>query len=161
MMLTIRVYTPADLPRLIEITLSTFQPVSIDANIEKIFGPVGGNDWKARKARAIEEDCEINPSGVFLAEAEGTVAGYITTVLDRRTLIGRIPNLAVDPGFQGQGIGHELITHALRYFRENGMAMAKIETLAQNERGQRLYPKMGFTEVARQVHYVMPLEPPG
>ena len=38
------------------------------------------------------------------------------------------------------------------------MAMAKIETLAQNERGQALYPRCGFREVARQIHYVMPLD---
>jgi len=49
--------------------------------------------------------------------------------------------------------------------RSQGMAMAKIETLVQNERGQALYPRFGFHEVARQIHYVMPLtdepsEPP-
>jgi len=156
-MVTLRVYQPEDLPRLKEITVATFTPVSIDANIEKKFGLVAGLDWKARKTKDIERDCEINPAGVFVAEAAGEVVGYITTVLDSYTRIGRIPNLAVDPGYQGQGIGQMLIERALDYFRENDMAMAKIETLAQNERGQRLYPKMGFHEVARQVHYVMPL----
>jgi hypothetical protein len=28
----------------------------------------------------------------------------------------------------------------------------------QNERGQSLYPRFGFVEVARQIHYVMPLD---
>ena len=37
------------------------------------------------------------------------------------------------------------------------MALAKIETPEQNARGQALYPKLGFQEVARQIHYVMPL----
>jgi len=55
------------------------------------------------------------------------------------------------------GVGTELIQHALDWMREQGLAMAKIETLVQNERGQALYPRFGFQEVARQIHYVMPL----
>ncbi|MEZ4660478.1 MAG: hypothetical protein R2911_23220 [Caldilineaceae bacterium] len=33
----------------------------------------------------------------------------------------------------------------------------RIETLAHNPIGQYLYPSCGFEEIARQVHYVMPL----
>ena len=73
--------------------------------------------------------------------------------------IGRIPNLAVDPGARGSGIGSALIQHAIDYMRAEGMAMGKIETLVQNERGQALYPRFGFQEVARQIHFVMPLTP--
>ena len=54
-------------------------------------------------------------------------------------------------------IATALIRHAIEWMRGRGMAMAKIETLEQNARGQSLYPKLGFQEVARQVHYVMPL----
>jgi hypothetical protein len=39
--------------------------------------------------------------------------------------------------------------------------MAKIETLEQNARGQALYPRFGFREVARQIHYVMSLDSDG
>ena len=38
-----------------------------------------------------------------------------------------------------------------------GMTHGKIETLDQNEVGLHLYPKMGFEEVARQVHFVKKL----
>jgi hypothetical protein len=43
------------------------------------------------------------------------------------------------------------------------MTVAKIETLEQNPIGRRLYPALGFREVARQIHYAMPLvgEDPG
>ena len=34
---------------------------------------------------------------------------------------------------------------------------ARIETRACNEVGRELYPSVGFTEVARQIHYVMKL----
>ena len=37
------------------------------------------------------------------------------------------------------------------------MEVAKIETLDQNPIGQKLYPSLGFREVARQIHYAMRL----
>lgn len=155
--MTIRPYQPADLARIQEITVTSFGGVSIDRNIEEQFGFVAGKDWTQRKARDVTTDCEVQPEGVFVAEIDGAVAGYITTRLDRFTGIGRIPNLAVDAEYRGQGVGTCLIEHAINWMRDQGMAMAKIETLEQNERGQALYPRFGFREVARQLHFVMPL----
>jgi ribosomal protein S18 acetylase RimI-like enzyme len=155
--MTIRPFRPEDLARIQSITIASFEGVSIDRNIEAQFGAVAGRDWKERKARDVTADCELQPEGVFVAEAEGAVVGYVTTRLDRFTGIGRIPNLAVDGAQRGQGLGSRLIEHAIQWMREQGMAMAKIETLVQNERGQALYPRFGFQEVARQIHYVMPL----
>lgn len=154
----IRPYRPEDLPHVQRITVDSFEGVSIDRNIERDFGPVAGKDWKARKARDVTTDCEVQPEGVFVAEEGDAVVGYITTRLDRFTGIGRIPNLAVDAEYRGRGLGTDLIQHALEWMRGQGMAMAKIETLVQNERGQALYPRFGFREVARQIHYVMPLQ---
>jgi mycothiol synthase len=155
----IRPYREGDLPRLQEITVDSFEGVSIDRNIEAEFGLVGGQDWQARKAHDVALDVQINPAGIFVAEEDGRVLGYVTTRIDSFTRIGRIPNLAVDPLARSQGLGSTLIRHALEYLRQQGMAMAKIETLVQNERGQALYPRFGFHEVARQIHFVMPLEP--
>ena len=48
-----------------------------------------------------------------------------------------------------------LLEHAIVFFRRSGMEVAKIETLEQNEAGRKLYPSLGFQEVARQIHYAM------
>ena len=69
---TFRIYHPGDLPRLQEITESTFGPVSIDKNMEEILGPFGSGDWASRKSAAIGEDCRIQPDGVFVAEHESS-----------------------------------------------------------------------------------------
>ena len=45
----------------------------------------------------------------------------------------------------------------MQHFRDEGMEYARIETLQQNERGRRFYPKLGFEEVGRQVFYVKEL----
>ncbi|HSI34133.1 MAG: GNAT family N-acetyltransferase [Phycisphaerae bacterium] len=155
----IRPYRLADLPRLQEITAHTFGPVSIDRNMEERLGPFGKGDWSGRKVAAIADDCRLQPDGVFVAEdsTSGAVIGYVTTRLHEASRIGQIPNLAVDPAHQGKGLGRALIEHAVAFFRERGMEVAKIETLDQNPIGQKLYPSLGFKEVARQIHYAMRL----
>ena len=37
------------------------------------------------------------------------------------------------------------------------MTYARIETLDQNDVGAHFYPDFGFQEVARQIHYIMPI----
>ena len=153
----IRPYRPEDLPRLREITIESFPEVSIDRNIEQQFGFVGGRDWRDRKAMSIDRDCEANPAGVFVAEEDGHILGYVTTRCDRYARIGSIPNLAVEAASRSRGLGTALIRHAMDYLTDQGMVMCRIETLDQNQRGQALYPKFGFREVARQIHYAGPL----
>ena len=155
---TIRVYRPHDLPRLQDITADTFGPVSIDRNMEQALGAFGRGDWRDRKVAAIADDCRIQPDGVFVAEdGAARIVGYVTTRLGETSRIGWIPNLAVDPAHQGRGLGRLLLEYALDHFRRSGMEVAKIETLEQNPVGKRLYPSLGFKEVARQVHYAMRL----
>lgn len=153
----IRKYRAPDREILKEITMICFPKVSIDKNIEERFGKIGGKDWAWRKKRQIEADIEACHEGIFVAEIDGNVVGYITSRLDVEDKIGWIPNLAVLPAYQGQGLGKQLMQAALDNFRKEGMKLAKIETLEQNEVGARFYPKAGFVEVARQIHYVMSL----
>ena len=155
----IRTYRDDDLPHLQAITVEAFEPVSIDRNIEEQVGvPINGRDWKHRKAKHIALDAKRDPNGLFVAEQDGEIVGYITTWHDKEDGVGNIPNLAVKSGLRGQGIGRQLIQHALDYFRSLGLKYARIETLDQNPVGQNLYPAMGFKEVARQIHYGMPLD---
>ena len=157
--MTIRTYREADRETLKQITIACFGPSSsIDLNIERYFGLTNGKDWAWRKQRQIESDIDANPSGIFVAETDKVVVGYITTGIDRDTKIGTIPNLAVLPAHAQQGIGRALMDRALAYFREQGMELARIETLASNPVGQQFYPSCGFTEVARQIHYAMSLK---
>ncbi len=153
----IRGFRDADLEVLKEITVEAFDGVSIDQLIERRFGLLSGGDWRSRKARHIDADAERDREGIFVAETGGDVVGYITTYTDANAGIGHIPNLAVRPGYRGQGIGRRLIEHALDHFRRQGMAYSRIETLETNEVGYRLYTSMGFEEITRQVHFIKAL----
>lgn len=154
---TIRKFRPQDLPRIKQLTLDSFGGVTVEQNVEEKLGVLNDHDWRWRKARHIDDDARVNPDGIFVAENETIIIGYITTTIDREAGKGRIPNLAVAAEARNQGLGRALIEHALDYLRREGMAYAMIETMAQNETGQHLYPACGFQEVARQVHYARKL----
>ena len=156
----IRLFRPTDRDALIEITARAFEGVSVDHNIEARYGVIHGVRWQERKARHIEADIMVNSAGIFVFEEEGRVAGFISCRFDRRTLIGSIPNLAVHPGHQGKGIGKQLIGAGLAYLRSLGMKFVRIETLEQNGCCTALYPRLGFREIARQIHYILPLDEP-
>jgi ribosomal protein S18 acetylase RimI-like enzyme len=159
MAIVIRPYRPSDRASVIALTVEAFSGVSIDHNLDTKLGSVAGQDWRWRKGRDIENDIDAPECELAMAELEqsGTPVGYVTMHFDQDSKIGWIHNLAVDTSLRGQGLGRRLIEHALNRFRAAGMTVAKIETLEQNEIGRHLYPALGFREIARQIHYAMPL----
>ena len=159
MPLHIRPYRDEDLSALKEITVEAFDGVSIDQIIERRFGLLRGGDWKGRKAGHIDADVGRDRDGIFVAESDGEILGYVTTWTDDGAGIGHMPNLAVRAGHRGQGLGRRLIEHALDHFRRQGMTHARIETLENNDVGDHLYTSMGFEEITRQVHFIKALGP--
>jgi ribosomal protein S18 acetylase RimI-like enzyme len=159
MSIVIRPFCEFDRPLLRELTVAAFEGVSIDHNIDERLGPIAGRPWQWRKARDVDRDLDFFGALLAVAQDEqtGAVVGYITMHCDLDTRIGWIHNLVVDSQARGQGLGRRLIEHALAHFRGAGMTVAKIETLEQNSVGGHLYPSIGFIEVARQIHYAMPL----
>lgn len=150
----IRKYQNSDRDALKQITIVCFEGVSIDQNIEKLHGIIAEHDWKFRKTLHIEDDIDKYCDGIFVAEVDGIIAGYITTRIDNKTRIGHIPNLAVLPNHRRKGIAEKLIDSAIAHLKEQDMEYARIETLGQNEICKRFYPKRGFREVAINIHYI-------
>ena len=157
----IRRYRADDLDALVAITRVAFDGVSIDQNIERLYGVINDVGWEERKASHVETDVAANPAGILVFENDGEVAGYVSCRFHPRTRIGWIPNLAVHPDHQGKAIGRQLMEAAFDYLRGAGMQLVRIETLEQNERCCTWYPALGFREVARQIHYIRPLDEAG
>lgn len=153
----IRNFHPSDLPILKAMTVEAFDGVSIDQGMQRLFGDINGHDWKWRKARHLDDDVARDPQGIFVAEIEHRIVGYISTWQDTVAGIGHIPNLVIVADLRGQGLGRQLIQFALDHFRRCGLTHAKIETLEQNAVGNHLYSSLGFREVARQIHFVCDL----
>jgi ribosomal protein S18 acetylase RimI-like enzyme len=154
----IRPYRPDDLETLRTLTVAAFDGASIDQAIEREYGEINGKNWQWRKGRHVDADVARDPEGVFIAEDHGRIVGAISSWRDAAAGIGHIPNLLVIPEYQGHGLGRRLIRYVIEHFHKHGLTHAKIETLAANDVGNHLYPKLGFREVARQVHFVGPIE---
>lgn len=152
-----REFRPEDLARIKAITVEAFDGVSIDRNIDALLGPSARQTWQQRKARHLDADLKRDEAMIIVAEVDQLVVGYVSTWIDRPAGQGFIPNLAVAQGWRGRGIGRSLIDRAIAYFRTQDLAQVRIETLDQNEVGQKLYPSLGFREVARQIHYCLNL----
>lgn len=60
---------------------------------------------------------------------------------------GRILSLAVDPAFQGKGIGGMLLDAGLDHLRQSGAVTVMLEVRANNKPACRLYKSRGFMPV--------------
>ncbi|MBS7646206.1 GNAT family N-acetyltransferase [Candidatus Bathyarchaeota archaeon] len=94
-----------------------------------------------------------------MAECDGRVAGYLcfgpTPLTDG---VFDIYWIAVDPEFQGRGIGRRLISHIEEYARRRGGRKIMVETSSRREYGpaRSLYEGMGYREMARIPDFYSP-----
>ncbi|MFO8036909.1 MAG: GNAT family N-acetyltransferase [Anaerolineales bacterium] len=78
-----------------------------------------------------------------VALVEGELAGYYISTAD--TLGGHLARLAVDPDYQGRGVGTALVRHVLRSFESMGMVRVSVNTQKDNLASIKLYQKFGFS----------------
>jgi putative acetyltransferase len=115
----------------------------------------------ARKPHEIDEAYIAR----FLGAAHAGGVGYVA--FDGERLVGEIHcyglgleifthvlgelTVAVDPDFQGRGVGKLLFGALLKQIRENRPEITRVELLTQegNARGRALYAAMGFVEEGR------------
>lgn len=71
--------------------------------------------------------------------------------------VGGIYGFAVDPPWQGRGIGRDALRRACRLLRTDGAERVALEVAVDNEHALRLYTSLGFTAVATEDYYSLPL----
>jgi ribosomal protein S18 acetylase RimI-like enzyme len=77
-----------------------------------------------------------------VAVAENTVIGYqMSTSIPFN---GHLARLAVDPAYQGQNIGYNLVYNLLQEFKKLGIWRVTVNTQSDNYASLSLYEKMGF-----------------
>ena len=92
----------------------------------------------------IERSCRGWAQAVFVAELDGEAVGYTTCHVDTSGA-GSIGLVGLASQAQGRGLGTQLITEAISYFRQRGAARITVVSQGRNGRAQRLYRKCGFT----------------
>ncbi|MCC6857367.1 MAG: GNAT family N-acetyltransferase [Bryobacterales bacterium] len=153
MALCFRSPTPADFPRLEELILASFEPVTWARTSDALFGPLNGKDWKERWRSRIHKIFETQI--MLLGETGGGIAAFSSGTLDAETCLGYIDLLAVDPGCQGRGFGREMLRAMLRHLKAQGAVHAYLDCLTTNETGNSLYRSEGFVEVACHIRWFL------
>lgn len=101
----------------------------------------------------IEKSCRGWADAVFVAEHEGSPAGYLSCHA-RASGRGEIGLVGIAPRAQGRGLGRELVGFALHWFAERGLEHVSVVTQGRNVAAQRLYQSAGFrTAVVQLWHH--------
>jgi ribosomal-protein-alanine N-acetyltransferase len=64
-----------------------------------------------------------------------------------------IIDVQVELPYRAKGLGTYLMAQVLKHYRDNGLTLAEIQTMARNQAACRLYKRLGFQEVDRGVIY--------
>jgi [ribosomal protein S18]-alanine N-acetyltransferase len=89
---------------------------------------------------------ETFPEGFLVAEKDGTVVGFLTTVAVSPFDV-KILSLAVDSRCQSKGFASMLLRGIFQVLRTKGVPRLLLEVRLSNVRAQRLYLSLGFTLV--------------
>src|SRR5829696_976174 len=144
----IRPFDDRDAEAVVDLSLRTWAPVF--ASLERVLGSdVFGRlhpDWRQDQRRVVEDVLAAKEAGVWVAEADGTAVGFVAVRLHPESGMGEIYMLAVDPDHQGGGIGTALTEFALEKLKDDGMAVAMVETGEDpgHAAARRTYEKAGF-----------------
>lgn len=101
------------------------------------FDPIWRNSFPALQ-RAFAQS---GPATVALYE--GRVVGY--QISTRNSFGVHLARLAIDPGFQGKGLGYAIVQDLLRSIHHSGVFKLTVNTQNDNSASLSLYHKIGFT----------------
>ena len=95
----------------------------------------------------VDYSSEIENYPTWVVESDkGILGGLIMTFENEQASIA---NIAVDPGYQGQGIGGELMKFAESRARENNYSELHLATHVLLHENIALYRHLGWRETAR------------
>ncbi|MEH1869425.1 MAG: GNAT family N-acetyltransferase [Nostoc sp.] len=148
MEMRIEPYEAHQLDAVIRLSLRAWTPVFdsiqkvMDFDVYQEFYP----DWRVSQQKAVEGVCGAEDTNVWVAIDADSTVGFVALKLHSETSMGEIYMVAVDPDFQGHGIGSALTQFALDWMKDAGMSVAMVETGGDpgHAPARRTYEKLGF-----------------
>jgi ribosomal protein S18 acetylase RimI-like enzyme len=145
----IRPFEDRDAEAVVDLSLRAWAPVF--ASLEQVLGSeIFGRlhpDWREDQRRAVQDVLAAKKGRVWVAEVDGTAVGFVAIeVYDPERSMGEISMLAVDPDYEGGGIGTALTEFALDRLKDAGMKVAMVETGGDpgHTAARRTYEKAGY-----------------
>ena len=118
------------------------------------------SDWQADKAGQIRSNLQgEHGCHAYVVTMGDEIVAFVTFVVDAAKGLSEIGNNAVDPDYQGRGIGTDQYGRVLEVFREQGMCFARVSTGLDpaHAPARAAYEKAGFTQFVPQVDYYQEL----
>ncbi|MDJ0773499.1 MAG: GNAT family N-acetyltransferase [Mastigocoleus sp. MO_167.B18] len=142
-------YDPLHLDAVIRLSLRAWTPVfdsiqkAMNADVYQTFYP---DNWRVSQQKAVKDVCAAEDTNVWVAIDAGATVGFVAVKLHSEDSMGEIYMVAVDPDFQGRGIGSALIEFALDRMKDAGMSIAMVETGGDpgHAPARHTYEKSGF-----------------
>jgi len=143
----IREYRKSDTDRIVDLALRAWAPVFESTAV--VLGPKiymrMYPDWRRHQERSVRETLDRDET--WIAEADDTISGFVSLIVNQAASVGEIDMIAVDPDFQGKGFGALLTEFSLGIMREREISLAIVNTGGDPGHlpARRTYEKAGFT----------------
>lgn len=149
----IRLLEDQDVDTVVNLSLRAWAPVF--ASIEQamgsdIFESLNPEGWRESQRQAVQAVCAAQETRVWVAETDASTVGFVAIDINHpERNMGEISMLAVDPNYQGGGIGTALTDFALDRIKDAGMTVAMVETGGDSghSAARRTYEKAGYTHM--------------
>jgi len=127
----------------------------LEVNNRAFRGHPEQGSWDIATISERERQPWFDPSGFLLYERDGRLAGFCWTKVhepdddvkdESASGLGEIYVVAVDPDFQGHGLGRQLVLSGLASLSERGVSTGMLYVDHDNESARKLYFSLGFSD---------------
>jgi mycothiol synthase len=148
-LLQMRVALPIDRP--VDVATRPFEPgrdedafLAVNNRAFATHPEQGG--WTVETVRQREDEAWFDPAGFLLHERQGRLAAFCWTKVhqDESPVLGEIYVIAVDPDFQGLGLGNQLTLAGLASIAARGITLGMLYVDGGNTAAVSMYEHLGF-----------------
>jgi mycothiol synthase len=132
------------------------EPAWLEVNNRAFHGHPEQGSWDMSTIAERERQPWFDPLGFLLYERDARLAGFCWTKVHETEddvvhegfdgQLGEIYVVAVDPDFQGHGLGRQLVLAGLSSLYERGVTMGMLYVDHDNEAARKLYFSLGFVD---------------
>lgn len=87
---------------------------------------------------------------IFIARDDNQISGMVSLLFTISTALGApvcwLEDMVIHPNQRGNGLGSQLMEHAIQYAKLNGYRRITLLTDQVNSGAQRFYRRLGFTD---------------